>query len=100
MKLLLDQNLSRKIVKHIEEIYPNSTHIALVLSETSSDQDIRSRGRRKRFFERRESWNAKYADSISKPSTARLVKDFAKFITYCHWLNQTRVVAQSYLTLR
>ncbi len=40
MKLLLDQNLSRKIVSQIEELYPDSCHIASVLTETTSDQDI------------------------------------------------------------
>ncbi len=40
MKLLLDQNLSRRIIKQIEEAYPESRHISSVLSETTSDRDI------------------------------------------------------------
>lgn len=40
MKLLLDQNLSRKIIKQIEGIYPDSCHIMSVLTENSSDQHI------------------------------------------------------------
>lgn len=40
MKLLLDQNLSRKIVKQIEEIYPGSCHITLVMPENSADEQI------------------------------------------------------------
>lgn len=40
MKLLLDQNLSRKIVSQIEELYPDSRHIASELNETTSDRDI------------------------------------------------------------
>ena len=40
MKLLLDQNLSRKIVTQIEDVYPDSCHIASVLTETTSDRDI------------------------------------------------------------
>jgi predicted nuclease of predicted toxin-antitoxin system len=40
MKLLLDQNLSRKIVSQIEEIYPDSRHITSVMAETTSDRDI------------------------------------------------------------
>jgi predicted nuclease of predicted toxin-antitoxin system len=40
MKLLLDQNLSRKLVKQIEEAYPDSCHITSVLAESSTDRDI------------------------------------------------------------
>lgn len=40
MKLLLDQNLSRRIIRQIEEAFPESRHISLVLTETTSDRDI------------------------------------------------------------
>jgi predicted nuclease of predicted toxin-antitoxin system len=40
MKLLLDQNLSRRIIAQIESDFPNSRHITSVLSETTSDRDI------------------------------------------------------------
>lgn len=40
MKLLLDQNLSRKIVGQITELYPESCHIASVMTETASDREI------------------------------------------------------------
>lgn len=40
MKLLLDQNLSRKIVGQIEAVFPESSHIASVLTEKTSDRDI------------------------------------------------------------
>jgi predicted nuclease of predicted toxin-antitoxin system len=40
MKLLLDQNLSRKLVKQIEDLYPESCHLTSVLSEKSDDRDI------------------------------------------------------------
>jgi predicted nuclease of predicted toxin-antitoxin system len=40
MKLLLDQNLSRKLVNQIEEHFPGSCHITSVLPETSSDRQI------------------------------------------------------------
>lgn len=40
MKLLLDQNLSRKLVKQIENLYPDSSHVTSVLSETSDDRSI------------------------------------------------------------
>lgn len=40
MKLLLDQNLSRKLIKQIEDIFPESWHITSVLSEKSDDREI------------------------------------------------------------
>ncbi|CAN5721757.1 DUF5615 family PIN-like protein [soil metagenome] len=40
MKLLLDQNLSRKIVGQIAELYPESCHIASVMTKTASDREI------------------------------------------------------------
>jgi predicted nuclease of predicted toxin-antitoxin system len=40
MKLLLDQNLSRKLVKVIEGIYSQSCHVTSVLSQTSYDTEI------------------------------------------------------------
>lgn len=40
MKLLLDQNLSRKLVTHVEDLFPESCHLTSVLSETSDDRDI------------------------------------------------------------
>ena len=41
MKLLLDENLSRRIVPFIQGLYPNSTQIALVGLEQSDDKTIR-----------------------------------------------------------
>lgn len=40
MKLLLDQNLSRKLVRHLEEFYPGSVNITSVMSETALDSEI------------------------------------------------------------
>ena len=40
MKLLLDQNLSRKIVSQINDLYPESCHLTTVLPETALDQEI------------------------------------------------------------
>lgn len=40
MKLLLDQNLSRKLVKQLDEIYPGTVHISSALSETADDDNI------------------------------------------------------------
>ena len=40
MKLLLDQNLSRKLIKHIEDIFPESRHLTAVLPENSDDREI------------------------------------------------------------
>jgi predicted nuclease of predicted toxin-antitoxin system len=41
MKLLLDENLSRRIVPFIQDIYPNSTQVALVGLEQADDKTIR-----------------------------------------------------------
>lgn len=41
MKLLLDQNVSFRVVKLLEEVYPNSVHIKQVNLENASDIDIR-----------------------------------------------------------
>jgi len=40
MKLLLDQNLSRKLIPQLEALYPGSAHLASVLSEDSEDAEI------------------------------------------------------------
>lgn len=36
-KLLLDQNLSYKIIKHIEHVFSNSIHVRLLSLDTSDD---------------------------------------------------------------
>ena len=41
MKLLLDENLSRRIVPFIQESYPESTHVVLAGLEQADDQCIR-----------------------------------------------------------
>lgn len=40
MKLLLDENLSRRIVPFIQDIYPNSTQVALAGLEQANDKTI------------------------------------------------------------
>ncbi len=40
MKLLLDENLSRRIVPFLQTAYPGSTQITLVNMETASDQEV------------------------------------------------------------
>ncbi len=40
MKLLLDENLSRRIVPFLQEVFPQSTQIALLEMETSTDQEV------------------------------------------------------------
>ncbi len=39
MKLLLDENLSRRIIPFLQNAYPGSTQIALINMETASDHD-------------------------------------------------------------
>ena len=40
MKLLLDENLSRRIVPFLQADYPGSTQITLINMETASDLDV------------------------------------------------------------
>jgi predicted nuclease of predicted toxin-antitoxin system len=40
MKLLLDENLSRRIVPFLQAVFPGSTQIALLGLETASDSEI------------------------------------------------------------
>lgn len=40
MKLLLDQNLSRKLINILQDSYPGSQHVTMVLSESSDDREI------------------------------------------------------------
>ena len=40
MKLLLDQNLSRKLVPHLDERYPGTSHVLLLGMSRSDDSDI------------------------------------------------------------
>lgn len=40
MKLLLDQNISRKLVKEIEAIFPGSSHVYLLGLQRASDEEI------------------------------------------------------------
>lgn len=40
MKLLLDENLSRRIVPFLQTDYPDSTQIALINMQSASDQDV------------------------------------------------------------
>jgi predicted nuclease of predicted toxin-antitoxin system len=40
MKLLLDENLSRRLVPLLQTVYPNSSQVALLKLETASDREI------------------------------------------------------------
>lgn len=40
MKLLLDENLSQRIIPFIEPVYQGSTHVALVGLERANDQEV------------------------------------------------------------
>ncbi len=40
MKLLLDQNISRKLVAAFNDNFPGTTHVALTLEEKTSDVEI------------------------------------------------------------
>lgn len=40
MKLLLDQNISRKLVKEFETIFPGSSHVYLLDLHKASDEEV------------------------------------------------------------
>lgn len=40
MKLLLDQNLSPRLVKELGNLYPDSTHVSLVGLDHAPDRDV------------------------------------------------------------
>lgn len=40
MKLLLDENLSRRVVPFLQEAYPGSSQVALLGLETATDQQV------------------------------------------------------------
>ena len=40
MKLLLDQNLSRNLVRRLQAFYPDTTHVSLVGLETATDREV------------------------------------------------------------
>lgn len=49
MKLLLDQNISRKLVKELEDIFPGSNHVYLLRLHTSSDEEVWNYARDNKF---------------------------------------------------
>jgi len=49
MKLLLDENLSRRIVPFLQSVYPGSSHVVLVDLHQSDDQAIREYAREHGF---------------------------------------------------
>ena len=40
MKLLFDQNISRKLVKELQDIYPDSNHVYALGLERASDEEV------------------------------------------------------------
>ncbi len=40
MRLLLDQNLSPRLIEHLHDVYPGSVHVASVGLERAVDEDI------------------------------------------------------------
>jgi predicted nuclease of predicted toxin-antitoxin system len=49
MKLMLDENLSRRIVPFLQSEYPGSTQVALVGLERASDREIRDYAKKNEF---------------------------------------------------
>ena len=50
MKLLLDQNLSPRLVKQLEDLYPGSAHVQDVELDHSQDEDVWSFAREGGFM--------------------------------------------------
>lgn len=40
MRLLFDHNVSRHLVRHLDDIYPGASHVALLGLERASDDDV------------------------------------------------------------
>ena len=49
MKLLLDQNLSRKLVNRLDDIFPNISHVQFHRLAETSDEEIWEFARREGF---------------------------------------------------
>ncbi|HEY9583101.1 MAG TPA: DUF5615 family PIN-like protein [Candidatus Paceibacterota bacterium] len=49
MKLLLDQNLSHKLLLFLEELYPGSSHVRLVKLSTASDEEVWTYAKKNNF---------------------------------------------------
>ena len=50
MKLLLDQNISRKLVKHIKDIFPGTNHVYLLGLQTATDEEVWEYARKNDFI--------------------------------------------------
>ena len=49
MKLLLDQNISRKLVKELDNSFPGSNHVYLLNLQTATDEDVWNYARKNDF---------------------------------------------------
>jgi len=49
LKLLFDQNLSPKLVKHLADLYPDSNHVYQIGIDRASDKETREYARREDF---------------------------------------------------
>jgi predicted nuclease of predicted toxin-antitoxin system len=49
LKLLFDQNLSRKLPSKLADLYPDSTHVVSIGLEQASDTDVRTFAAQKGF---------------------------------------------------
>jgi len=50
MKLLLDENLSRRLVPFLQKAYPGTSQVVLLELEQASDQDIRNYAKQHNFI--------------------------------------------------
>jgi predicted nuclease of predicted toxin-antitoxin system len=49
MKLLLDENLSRRLVPYLQQLFPGTTQVSLLGLESASDQEIWFRAKQEGF---------------------------------------------------
>jgi len=49
VKLLFDQNLSPKLVKHLADLYPDSNHVYYLGIDRNADEETRDYARRENF---------------------------------------------------
>ncbi len=49
MKLLLDENLSRRLVPFLQQDYPGTDHVVMIGLESASDRQVRDRARLEDF---------------------------------------------------
>ena len=92
MKLLFDENLSRKLPRHLADIYPNSTHVITVGLAHSDDGIVREFAKQNGFvLVTKDSDFAEYDRLMgSPPKTIWIVRENAPTVEYDRLLRALR----------